>query len=537
MRPAPLFASSLAVSLIASTAVAQIYEPDNKIHPPNGLLVPQQAPSSETSLDVFFSNRGEAIDWHADAHTTPNAFSPLCDFTTTFVFNQAGSKFGLAWYNETGVAPTAAELNMHVLVPAGAAVGTMFTGTSIKNDPTYAGGLVGFALVGGEVHYTNPAYNNKCSVTTSCNPPGQWITALMYASKNTPNAYYIGFEDGATTTSGWSNDGDFNDDVFFLTGITCAGGAQPCDTGLPGICGPGLTQCSATGTTCQQLTQPSPMETCNGIDDDCNGQVDEGDICPTGQVCDHGTCVAKCGAGEFVCPGALVCNASGYCVDPQCAAVTCPTGQVCVAGACKAPCDDVVCPFPAVCRVGKCVDPCAGVACPSGQVCDQGVCVPTCDCSPCSATTACDTASGSCVDPMCVGVTCPAMQHCVAGACVDDCMGAKCPSGEICQMGACVTDPNATGSSSGSTGVFVGAGAGPNGSGSAGTGMSNGSGKGSGAGANVGGAGGAGEGGGGPGSAGSCGCRVGERDGVPEGLAAAGFLALAAAASRRRRRG
>jgi MYXO-CTERM domain-containing protein len=520
-RNRPILASAFAVFLATSSALATVTEP-------NGLQVPQPAPSNETSLNVFFASRGEAVDWQADAHPTPNSFSPLCGFTATFVLNQAGSHFGLAWYNETGQKPAANQL--HVLVPANSPVGTMFTGTSIKNDPAYAGGLIGFALVGGETHYTNASYDNVC---TGCNPAAPWVTALMYASKNTPNAYYICFEDGATTASGWNNDGDFNDDVFFLTGITCAGGAQPCDTGKPGVCGPGLTQCSATGTTCQQLTQPAPMETCNGLDDDCNGQVDEGDICPAGQVCDHGTCVAKCGTGEFICPGNLVCNAAGYCVDPQCSTVTCPAGQVCVAGACKAPCDDIVCPFPTVCRVGKCVDPCAGVTCASGEVCDQGVCVPTCDCAPCPTSTACDTTSGSCVDPLCVGTICPGMQHCQAGNCVDNCMGAKCPAGEICQMGACVTDPNAGGSSgsSGSSGVFVGAGPG----GTTATGMSgtSGSGKSSGAGADTGGAGGAG--GGAPGSSGSCGCRVGERDGVSEGLVGAGLLALAAAWRRRRR--
>src|SRR5262249_15906158 len=140
-------------------------------------------------------------------------------------------------------------------VPANSPVGTTFNGTTIKNDPAYKGGLVGFALVGGETHYTNPAYDNLCS---GCSPPGHWITALIYASKNTPNAYYICFEGGATSAAFWNNDGDFNYDVFFLTGITCSGGGQPCDTGKPGICASGVTQCTAGGTTCQQITQPKP---------------------------------------------------------------------------------------------------------------------------------------------------------------------------------------------------------------------------------------------------------------------------------------
>ena len=34
----------------------------------------------------------------------------------------------------------------------------------------------------------------------------------------------------------YKNDGDFNDFVFFITGLTCEGGGEPCDTGLKGAC-------------------------------------------------------------------------------------------------------------------------------------------------------------------------------------------------------------------------------------------------------------------------------------------------------------
>jgi hypothetical protein len=264
-------ALATALLLGAATSRAGITEP-------NGLAVPINSGPSEIQLNAFFASRGEAIDWINDAHTTPNTFSPLCGFTATYVLNQAGSHFGLAWYNDTGTTPAAADL--HQLVPPNSPVGTMFSGTVIRNDPAYTGGLVGFALVGGETHYTNPAYDTLCS---GCNPPGPWITALIYASTVTPQAYYICFEDGSTSANSWNNDGDFNDDVYFVTGISCAGGGQTCDTGMPGICAAGLTQCSATaasGTTCQQLNQPAPTETCNGLDDNCNGQTDEGAIAP-----------------------------------------------------------------------------------------------------------------------------------------------------------------------------------------------------------------------------------------------------------------
>src|SRR5581483_10751114 len=256
---------------------------------PNGLTVPRDSMNGEVQLYTLFSSRGEPIDWQADSHTTPNAFSPMCGFTATYVLNQAGSHFGLAWYNDTGATPAAADL--HTLVPAGSPVGTMFNGTAIQNDPAYAGGLVGFALIGGETHYSNPAYDTVC---TLCSPQGPWITAVVYASKVTPNAYYLCFEDGSTSAVGWNNDGDFNDDVYFITGITCSGGGQPCDTGQQGVCGPGVTQCTPGGTACTPIT-PSSAEQCNGLDDDCNGQVDDGmGLCPQDQVCFQGQCVSRC---------------------------------------------------------------------------------------------------------------------------------------------------------------------------------------------------------------------------------------------------
>lgn len=472
------------VTVAGSTAWAAVTEP-------NGLAVPIDS-SPEIQLYTLFSQRGESINWQTDAHVTPNVFSPLCGFSATYVLNQAGSHFGLAWYNDTGTQPTAADL--HVLVPANSAVGTMFNGTAIKSDPAYTGGVVGFALVGGETHYTNDAYDTVC---TSCSPPGPWITALMYASTVTPDAYYVCFEDGPTSATGWNNDGDFNDDVYFITGVTCQGGAQPCDTGKPGICAAGLTQCAASGTTCQQLNQPSPTETCNGLDDNCNGTVDEGAMCPDNKICVMGQCVPKCGS-EITCAAGLVCSGVGACVDPACLTVTCPSGEVCVGGTCKAPCDGIVCPNPQVCRVGVCVDPCKGVTCPTSQICDQGVCIPSCACSPCGTGEACDMGSGHCVTTSCVGVTCGAGTYCVAGKCVSDCTGAVCPAGQTCTGSTCVDLPNGGDD----------AGQGLTGPGDGGGGSGSGSGSGGGLGADGGRSGDGGSAGsfGGAGSSSGCGC-------------------------------
>jgi MYXO-CTERM domain-containing protein len=506
-------AAAIALSLSTSSAFALVTEP-------NGLVVPLDSMNGEVQLYTMFASRGEPIDWQADGLTAPSVFSPLCDFTAEFILNEAGSHFGLAWYNSTGTAPQPSDL--HVIMPANTPVGTVVTSTDIKNDPSYLGGLIGFALVGGQTHYSDPQWNPVC---TGCTPAAPWVAAVIYPSQITPNAFYIAFEDGqmGANPGNFANDGDFNDDVFFLTGLTCAGGGQPCDTGQPGICAQGLTECSGAGVTCVQLVGADPSETCNGLDDDCNGVVDEGDICPAGFICDKGTCVEECGSGEFVCDSAFVCK-DGYCVDPSCAEVTCDAGEVCVRGICKAPCDDVICPYPTVCRVGKCVDPCDGVTCGAGYVCEQGVCITACSCAPCSSSLACDEGTGHCVDPSCVGMTCDDGTHCVDGSCVDNCDGAVCPSGQACQDGACV-DSSGSGGGGGSTGAFASGAGGSDGPGGTSGTQGGGAQGGSGAGGDQ----------ASSGEAGGCGCRTAGDD--RGGGMILGFgLALASLSFGRRRR-
>lgn len=507
-----------AALLASSAARATVTEP-------NGLVVPRDSANGEIQLYTFFQQQGENIQWQKDGNSKPDVFSPLCGFQATYVLNQAGSHFGLAWYNvdPNATQPPTGGL-LHQIVPPNSPVGSVFTGADIKKDPAYKGGLVGFALIGGQTHYSEAKWNVNCS---GCSSPGPWILSVTYKSTKLQNAYYLAFEDGNVTSTSFSNDGDFNDDVYLLQGLQCVGGGQPCDTGKPGVCAQGVTQCSTGGnTTCTQTVQPSP-EKCDGLDDDCNGQVDDGNnLCPTDYVCDKGTCVKACGSGEFQCLNGKVCS-NGYCVDPNCASVSCPSGQVCVKGQCKAPCDGVTCPVGQVCRVGACVDPCSGVTCPTGQVCNAGACGPPCSCAPCPSGLACDDASGKCVDPGCVGKQCASGQVCKTGQCVDPCTGAVCPSGQICQAGQCIDNPNgaggANGGSSGDGGLVIGTG---------GTGASSPGGNG----------GSPGSGAGGPlsrgstsGAKGGCGCRLASSGSTPRGLLLFGLLGVAWGWRRRRR--
>ncbi len=80
---------------------------------------------------------------------------------------------------------------------------------------------------------------------------------------------------------------------------------EVCDSGLPGECQAGTPICNDTGASplpdCVQNNQPVP-ELCDGLDNDCDGAIDNG--FPVGDPCTAGT-------GNCEATGNLVCTADG----------------------------------------------------------------------------------------------------------------------------------------------------------------------------------------------------------------------------------
>jgi len=552
--------AAAAILSLSGSAFAVVTQPNGTVIPING------GPSLSGYINGSPGNDNinEGIDVVQEAATEPQKFSPLCDFGGKYVAKGGGANFAVGWYNVDDNRPNAmpplyvpvdlgAGLNMaapnsdiQILFPFSSSLPPAGQQTldavSIRQNPMYKGGSIGFVLVPNpngtgngnatQYHYTEHRFNTLCS---QCATPGPWYSDLIYKSKMLPNTFYLGFEDldflnlpGDQGVNG--NDLDYEDFLFRFTGIACAVAGQPCDVpGGLGICQRGVTDCDGSGNPiCKTSVAPgSQMEACDALDNDCNGLIDDNAMCPPKQVCYQGACVESCASGEFPCPPMYICQGD-VCIEEACKGVVCNAGEVCSGGVCRAACAGVVCPLGQTCSGDKCVDDCAGVACAMGQVCVHGVCIASCACRPCGSGDACDMATGECVEAGCVGMNCVAGTVCKGGACVDACMGVTCPPGQNCEMGQCVTPPPMMTTSS-SSGEFVGSG---------GNGPSSSSGSGGAGGNAMGGMGGAGTGASGPrpGTPSSCGCRIDSAMSNESGIAlVAGIAALVIA--RRRRKG
>src|SRR5262245_32128301 len=224
-------AVTLGALLAASAAGAQVVEP-------NGVSVPGPSSQPEMPLQSYFDGAGEGIDAVGDAAFEPGSFSPLCDFDATFVFAQSQGQAGLGWYNVPASATAAIPFaDVHILIAPEAMPGGTIQAADIRDDPAYTGGFIGFALyknfrdgnmtVPRVIYYSEYQRNALC---TACPMPDHWKMALVYRSTLDTSTYYLAFEDweGADDRSWLGNDGDFNDKVFRLHGISCAGGGLPC---------------------------------------------------------------------------------------------------------------------------------------------------------------------------------------------------------------------------------------------------------------------------------------------------------------------
>jgi hypothetical protein len=235
------------------------------------------------------------------------------------------------------------------------------------------------------------------------------------------------------------------------------GAGAACNTQLSGICGAGSTTCSAGALSCVPAFLPGAVaESCNGLDDNCDGVVDNG--FNVGSACSNG--VGACSA-----PGVFVCKPDG---TATCNAVPgAPSAEVC-GDQVDSDCDGATDNGCACLKDSSCGAP------QGGQICDMGpgatyTCVAGCrqgsnGCGAGLHCTSSNTSVGACVaclaDADCGGATSGIICDTHVHACVLGCRGAGgngCSASLVCDSTdstagtclACLDDRDCGGQNSG----------------------------------------------------------------------------------------
>lgn len=104
----------------------------------------------------------------------------------------------------------------------------------------------------------------------------------------------------------------------------------------------GTRTCEEAGLSDCDAVEPAP-ETCNGLDDNCDGQIDEDDNCDDGNPCTEDSCDGADGCVSVPldgveCDDLDACTGSDFCQEGTCAGVPvdCDDGDVCTDDSCAA---------------------------------------------------------------------------------------------------------------------------------------------------------------------------------------------------------
>ncbi|MBR57053.1 MAG: hypothetical protein CMH54_03245 [Myxococcales bacterium] len=239
----------------------------------------------------------------------------------------------------------------------------------------------------------------------------------------------------------------------------------PCEVSNDtGTCS-GSRVCSDEGLSACDAPEPT-AEICNGLDDNCDGSVDEA-TCDDGNPCTEDVCNGEAGCSHTALEGTAcsdenACTHGDICVEGSCVGteVQCQDTNPCTDDLCdevlgcdfafnEAPCDDDnPCTLGDTCGDGVCVGG-AEISCSDNNPCTEDSCDPAGGCVFTPNTATCDdgnlcTTVDTCSDGSCHGTTplaCDDENVCTTDVC-DPLVGceyasntAPCDDGNVCTIG------------------------------------------------------------------------------------------------------
>ncbi len=243
----------------------------------------------EIRLQSYFDAQGEAISETADASTDPGVFLPLCDFAATLVLSESQAPGRPRLVQLRPPAPTARP-RVYQIGRSRCCRRPDHHQHRRAHRPRLRGRPDRLRAA----QEPRPAACCRASTTPS--------TAQRRTARRLHDARLL--EDGAqlpdrrrtrtrttsrsrtgkapTRTAGRGTTATSTTRSSSIDGVTCDGGGEPCDTGMPGVCAQGVTECQVgAGIICKPAVIKS-AEKCDNLDNDCNGMVDDGDgLCPS----------------------------------------------------------------------------------------------------------------------------------------------------------------------------------------------------------------------------------------------------------------
>jgi len=238
----------------------------------------------------------------AAATVAPSASPPGCVITWNTTGGLAGQQYAIQVIMETTQNGTTSSAVVDFITEFVAAppptcsgsnaftidMGDMFTHEVTGTNNAGGGNLLMNVI--GAVGLTNPATgttkNSPFKTTFAWQPgPGEEGTSVLtivYKDQNNSSGYCS----------------------LAFTVPQCPGYGQACSTGVGGCQAKGTTYCEGANILCTAMPGQPQAEICDGVDNDCNGQTDEGNP-QAGAPCMTGL-PGACSMGTSDCPGGIL---------------------------------------------------------------------------------------------------------------------------------------------------------------------------------------------------------------------------------------